>query len=119
MFIINYIIALLLLKSLSKFLRFEPDVGSNPHHNENSIDVKEPYDIFTAATITFYLNLYYKMIVIPIDDSTPTIWPKADRTDIEFFQNIALKISNYITGFPISAEDVDTNNGIIYILIIS
>ena len=55
------------------------------------------------------------MIVIPIDDSTPTIWPKADRTDIEFFQNIALKISNYISGFPISAEDVDTNNGIIYI----
>lgn len=51
------------------------------------------------------------MIVIPKDDSTPTIWPKADRNDIEFFEDIAVKISNYITGFPISAEDVDLNNG--------
>ena len=90
--------------------RFEQEVA-NTHHQENSVQQKEPYDIFTSATARFYINEYYKMIEIPKNDSTPTIWPSADRTEIEFFHNIAVKISNFIAGFPISADDVDTNNG--------
>ena len=80
-------------------------------HNHDAIEhIKDPYDILTTATCRFYINQYYKMIELPKNDSTPTIWPKADRNDIEFFQFISVKIANFIEGFPIRADNVDLTN---------
>ena len=69
-------------------------------------DLKEPYDIYVGLSIKFYLTNYCEMTVLTKDDSTSTVWPNSDQSDIEFFYYFMNKALLFVKGFPVSLLSV-------------
>ncbi|KAJ1442245.1 hypothetical protein B484DRAFT_390231, partial [Ochromonadaceae sp. CCMP2298] len=67
---------------------------------------KEPFDVFVGLAARGYLRRYYCMTTIPRSDHVATIWPSANREDMEFFRHVVQRLVFFSQGFPISAVDV-------------
>lgn len=76
----------------------------------------EPLDVYVGVTALRYLQRYLEITVVPMTDSVSSIWPSADKFDMDFFFIMLEKLNYFSRGFPISAEnlqlDVDKANPI-------
>jgi hypothetical protein len=72
-----------------------------------SLRMPEPLDMFVGLSGRFYLEKYFRMVVIPDDgEAVNTIWPSGNRTDVEVFKGIIDKMVIFAQGFPVSTVHV-------------
>ena len=74
--------------------------------NGSSVSLIEPMDEFVGLSARKYFQKYYNMTVVSKNESISTIWPSANRGDMDFFQKLAQKTVFFSQGFPISQDDV-------------
>jgi hypothetical protein len=67
---------------------------------------KEPFEIFSGLSVRKYLSKYNKMLQLPASIYVSTIWPTADRADLEMFSKLMERAVFFSQGFPISATDI-------------
>lgn len=84
--------------------RFESDLPKDANLLED-----EPFDAYIPLLAREYLRKYVDMVVIPKSDMVSTIWPAAERSEVEFFFFLLEKMNNFLAGFPIARENVDLN----------
>jgi hypothetical protein len=81
---------------------FVPYKGANEGHRLD----REPDDIFSALSLRSYLKKYVDMTEIPQNRVVSTLWPTAERSDVQFYQNVMVKGKNFAQGFLISDEHI-------------
>ena len=88
--------------------KYEEDTNTDDTHGSstNQVTSIEPLDIYVSYSARSYFRSIFESIVIPSSDNVSTIWPTADRDDFSTFMKMMFRVSCFIQGFPISAENV-------------
>eukprot|EP01040_Poterioochromonas_malhamensis_P001446 gene1446-1534_t len=67
----------------------------------------EPLDAYVGLAARSYLRKYYQMTALPRNDTVNTLWPNANRGDLEFFSNMVGQLIYFSQGFPISSTKIE------------
>jgi hypothetical protein len=83
-----------------KHTEMETTVSSDEANNV------EPSEVFSGLALRKCLQKYFDMTVIPRTAYISTVWPNADRGDVEFFNATLERAVFFSQGFPISATNI-------------
>ena len=84
----------------------EEESKDDGKQSSKSVSLIEPLDAFVGLSQKKYFRKFYHMTTIPRGDSVSTIWPSANRGDLEFFLFLVQKTVFFSQGFAISQDDV-------------
>ena len=79
---------------------------AKPHHDPEDTKQQEPLDVYVAMASRDYLQKFLDLTVLPKVSHVSTLWPTADRSDIDVFLKVIRRSITFSQGFPISAENV-------------
>jgi hypothetical protein len=91
---------------LNRFVPTNTSSGMEKNVDLVSTTEKEPLDAYVGLAARNYLQKYEKMTVITRSDTVNTLWPDANRGDLEFFGKMIHKLIFFSQGFPISSANV-------------